>query len=85
MKRTPIALSLALLLGAATAGPALAAASAEKTVKATAAKPFLWENATVYFLLTDRFRNGDQRNDLAYGRKADAAPLRGYMGGDLRA
>lgn len=85
MKRTPIALSLALLLGAAMAGPAVAAAtSAATTVKATAAKPFLWENATVYFLLTDRFRNGDKRNDLAYGRKADAAPLRGYMGGDLK-
>lgn len=49
-----------------------------------AAKPFLWENATVYFLLTDRFNNADKRNDLAYGRKADAAPLRGYMGGDLK-
>jgi len=80
MKRTPIALSLALLLGAAIAGPAGAATPA----KAAAAKPFLWENATVYFLVTDRFRNGDKANDLAYGRKADAAPLRGYMGGDLK-
>lgn len=47
-------------------------------------KPFLWNNATVYFLLTDRFNNGDRTNDLAYGRKADAAPLRGFMGGDLK-
>lgn len=47
-------------------------------------KPFLWNNATVYFLLTDRFNNGDKTNDLAYGRKADAAPLRGFMGGDLK-
>ncbi|MBC3870785.1 alpha-amylase family glycosyl hydrolase [Undibacterium oligocarboniphilum] len=45
--------------------------------------PFSWDNATVYFLLTDRFNNVDPRNDLAYGRKADAAELRGYMGGDL--
>jgi len=44
----------------------------------------MWENATVYFVLTDRFANGDPSNDLAYGRKADAAPLRGYMGGDLK-
>ena len=50
---------------------------------AAPAKPFVWENATVYFLLTDRFNNGDPANDLAYGRKADAAKLRGYMGGDL--
>lgn len=31
-------------------------------------KPFLWENANVYFLLTDRFLNGRQENDHAYGR-----------------
>ncbi|GAB2852275.1 hypothetical protein GCM10027277_20790 [Pseudoduganella ginsengisoli] len=78
MKRTPIALSLALLLGAA------APASAAAPVKTAAAKPFLWENATVYFIVTDRFQNADKSNDLAYGRKADAAPLRGYMGGDLK-
>ena len=31
-------------------------------------KLFLWENANVYFLLTDRFMNGRQANDHAYGR-----------------
>lgn len=46
--------------------------------------PFMWENATVYFLLTDRFNNGDTTNDLSYGRKADSAPLRGFMGGDIK-
>jgi alpha-amylase len=72
MKLTPLALSLSLLLSAGTVSAAPAAP-----------KPFLWENATVYFLLTDRFNDADKSNDLAYGRKADAAPLRGYMGGDL--
>jgi alpha-amylase len=47
------------------------------------AKAFVWENATVYFLLTDRFNNGNPANDHAYGRKDDAAKLRGFMGGDL--
>ncbi|WP_426190066.1 alpha-amylase family glycosyl hydrolase [Massilia sp. DWR3-1-1] len=61
------------LLGFATALP-LAAAPA---------RPFSWDNATVYFVLTDRFNNGDPSNDHAYGRKDDAAPLRGYMGGDF--
>jgi alpha-amylase len=46
-------------------------------------KPFVWENATVYFLLTDRFNNGNPDNDHAYGRKDDAAKLRGFMGGDF--
>jgi alpha-amylase len=47
------------------------------------ARPFSWDNATVYFLLTDRFNNGNPANDHAYGRRDDAAKLRGYMGGDL--
>ncbi|KQQ33575.1 alpha-amlyase [Duganella sp. Leaf126] len=50
---------------------------------AKAVQPFVWENATVYFVLTDRFNNAFTGNDLAYGRRNDAAPLRGFMGGDL--
>ena len=50
---------------------------------AAPSKPFVWENATVYFLLTDRFNNGNPGNDHAYGRKDDAATLRGFMGGDF--
>lgn len=45
---------------------------------------FPWEAANIYFLLTDRFNNSDTSNDLMYGRKNDAAKLRGYMGGDLK-
>lgn len=47
-------------------------------------KPFLWENATIYFLLTDRFYNGDSTNDQAFNRKKDGAPLRSFMGGDIK-
>jgi alpha-amylase len=63
-------------------GPSSAAAIAPPPALA-AKQPFLWDNATVYFLLTDRFHNSHKSNDLAYGRKADAAPLRGFAGGDL--
>ncbi len=31
-------------------------------------KTFSWDNATVYFLLTDRFKNGNTANDNSYGR-----------------
>lgn len=68
--------SLGIALCFLTGGAAAQSAAPKKT-------PFLWENATVYFLLTDRFHNTDPSNDLPYGRKADGAPLRGYMGGDL--
>ncbi|GAB3430456.1 alpha-amylase family glycosyl hydrolase [Massilia solisilvae] len=68
MKSTALAVSLALACGFASAAPA---------------RPFAWENATVYLVMTDRFNNGDPSNDHAYGRRDDAATLRGYMGGDL--
>jgi alpha-amylase len=73
MKIPALAVSLLLAFGSAAAAPAAPGRS----------KPFTWENATVYFLLTDRFDNGNPANDLAYGRKRDAAPARGFMGGDL--
>ena len=28
---------------------------------------FLWENATIYFMLTDRFHNGNPDNDQSFG------------------
>jgi len=46
--------------------------------------PFLWESANVYFLLTDRFHNGDTFNDINFNRKDDAAKLRGFKGGDIK-
>jgi alpha-amylase len=45
--------------------------------------PFIWENATVYFLLTDRFLNGDPENDINFDRTDETAVLRGFLGGDL--
>ncbi len=56
--------------------PQSAAGSASNT-------PFLWENANIYFLLTDRFQNGNPANDLNFGRSAPSATLRGFMGGDM--
>ncbi|MEM7549369.1 MAG: alpha-amylase family glycosyl hydrolase [Bacteroidota bacterium] len=46
--------------------------------------PFLWENANIYFLLIDRFKNGDPSNDFSFERKQDGAVLRNFEGGDLR-
>jgi len=76
MKLPVLAASMLLALGAMSSAVA-------QTSTAPAGKPFVWENATVYFLLTDRFNNGNPGNDKAYGRKMDAAKLRGFMGGDI--
>ena len=48
------------------------------------ATPFVWENANIYFLLTDRFKNGDVSNDMNFNRTQEAAKLRGFEGGDIK-
>ena len=45
--------------------------------------PFLWDAANVYFLLTDRFNNGNPDNDVSFERTNPTGPLRGFMGGDI--
>ncbi len=46
--------------------------------------PFVWEGANIYFLLTDRFHNGDTSNDVNFGRTNETGVLRGFMGGDMK-
>ncbi|MGL6316784.1 alpha-amylase [Vibrio sp. WXL103] len=46
--------------------------------------PFSWDNATVYFVMTDRFYNGNPDNDHSYGRTQDGEQEIGtFHGGDL--
>ena len=46
---------------------------------------FNWKNATVYFVLTDRFHNGNPNNDHSYGRQKDGMQEIGtFHGGDLQ-
>lgn len=85
------------LRAAALAGlGALALAACRHQASRTAARPasvapaaapdpaVFWNSATVYFLLTDRFLDGDTANDYALGRAHDGAVLRSYEGGDLK-
>ena len=46
--------------------------------------PFFWNAANIYFLLTDRFNNGDTLNDINLNRTKETAVLRGFMGGDIQ-
>ncbi len=43
-----------------------------------------WKSANLYFLMTDRFSNGDKSNDVNFGRTEKTGVLRGFEGGDLR-
>lgn len=46
--------------------------------------PFHWNAATIYFLLTDRFNNGDETNDTNFDRIENTGVLRGFEGGDIK-
>lgn len=63
--------------------PAGGVALIERADTDAAAWPFDWDNATVYFVITDRFENGDPSNDGSYGRRPDGQDEIGtWHGGD---
>ena len=55
-----------------------------KTVNTNQETPFVWEGANLYFLLTDRFNNGDPSNDVNFERNEEPGKLRGFEGGDIK-
>lgn len=56
----------------------------EEILTKTQKTPFVWEGANVYFIVTDRFNNGDTNNDKNYNRNKPTGKLRGFDGGDIR-
>lgn len=82
MKKKIISVLLCLVLVATTAAICIPANAAETTDESTgynrtstldSADDFTWDNASVYFLLTDRFYNGNTSNDHSYGRATDSS------------
>lgn len=58
--------------------------SAKEIEKQIVEKEFVWEGANIYFLLTDRFNNGDTSNDINFDRTKETGKLRGFEGGDIK-
>jgi alpha-amylase len=58
--------------------------SNKETVAVNQQTPFVWEGANLYFLLTDRFNNGDETNDVNFDRTKETGKLRGFEGGDIK-
>ena len=56
----------------------------DTAVVAADKEQFNWNAANVYFLLTDRFNNGDPSNDVNFDRTAKTGKLRGFEGGDIK-
>jgi len=88
--RALFATSLALGCGACGGSePADADAAAVVDAGSTAdapiaAGPVDWHGRSIYFVVTDRFANGDPTNDDANGYAADRADPRAWHGGDFR-
>lgn len=52
-------------------------------VKPVAKNTFTWDNVNCYFVLTDRFYNGDKKNDGSYGRVKTSDGIASFHGGDI--
>lgn len=62
----------------------LSCSPTKETQKKESKTPFFWESANVYFLLIDRFQNGNPYNDNIINRNKPTGKLRGFEGGDIR-
>ena len=95
--RRPVGLILASVAAAcgAPAAPPAAPAPPASSTQGTQGTPAaavrvpgsFADNPIVYFVMTDRFVNGDPANDHSYGRTREAAPaddVATFHGGDLR-
>ena len=78
LKATSVAIALCTAMSSTTFAfsTVASAATVDTTEKVSASTTkskdnFSWDNASVYFLLTDRFRNGNTSNDHSYNRGLD--------------
>jgi alpha-amylase len=73
----------AVLVGGCPRAAQVDAGRPPEAVTTAPSQATFWNSATIYFLLTDRFQDGDPTNDRALGRAHDGALLRNFEGGDL--
>ena len=78
MKKVILFFSVILFFGCKTA-------KIDKPISSNNSKNYFeWKGANLYFLLTDRFYNGDLSNDNLLNRNESTGVLRGFMGGDIK-
>lgn len=86
MKKSKL-LGVAALATALLSGTVGLCSGCSKTSDEGASLPFTWQNTNLYFVITDRFYNGDKSNDNSYGRpyKDSAGYTAGtFHGGDFK-
>lgn len=83
MKKSPLLLLILLLLNTQFT---IAQIKKSKTIptKKVAKTPFVWEGANLYFLMTDRFLNGNPTKEIYLNRNKTTGKLRGFEGGNLK-
>ena len=86
-----LCLMLTLLMVMSMGAMAFTANAESNNAYPASADDFTWDNATVYFLLTDRFANGDESNDHSYnrgldkdGNVAEYNTVASFQGGDFK-
>jgi alpha-amylase len=84
MKKTTRLLLIPFLLIAITTSAQTKKTAPAKAKAKVAATPFIWENANLYFLMTDRFYNGNPAKGVQLNRSKTPGKLRGFEGGDIR-
>ncbi|MEE0858593.1 MAG: alpha-amylase family glycosyl hydrolase [Acutalibacteraceae bacterium] len=67
-KTLSVVLSMAMVASVAASSTAFSVSADSTSTTTKTASSFSWDNASVYFLLTDRFNNGDTSNDHSYNR-----------------
>src|SRR3954470_13623308 len=56
----------------------------KKPASKTAKTPFIWEGANLYFLMTDRFLDGNAVKETKLNRTKPTGKLRGFEGGNIK-
>ncbi|MFN8275444.1 MAG: alpha-amylase family glycosyl hydrolase [Flavobacteriaceae bacterium] len=64
--------------------PIISTAQSKNKKESNSKTPFVWEGANLYFLMTDRFCNGNPKKEIYFNRTKPTAKLRGFEGGNLR-
>jgi alpha-amylase len=62
----------------------LQAQNKKQIMRQTTKTPFVWEGANLYFLLVDRFKNGNPTKQTFLNRNKQTGKLRGFEGGNIK-
>jgi alpha-amylase len=84
MKRIILLISVSFMILNCKNKPSSEKVALNSVASSSVKAPFVWEGANLYFLLTDRFNNGDTSNDINFDRTKETGELRGFEGGDIK-